>query len=73
MMVEVVEITVHSRYLQELSNYLGVKIAQMRKDTRLTFRVNSTQKREIEAVDRIPGIQRGQEIRTREQGRVFCT
>jgi hypothetical protein len=28
--------------------------------------------RELEAVDRITGIQRGQEIRAGEKGRVFC-
>ena len=28
--------------------------------------------RELEAVDRITGIQRGQEITARERGRVFC-
>jgi hypothetical protein len=26
----------------------------------------------VEAVDRISGIQRGQEVRVKEKGRVFC-
>jgi hypothetical protein len=38
------------------SNYWGAKIAQMKKDARLTFRVNSRLKRDVEAIATCEGL-----------------